>query len=145
MISEQTIQQAALILGEAAKPAQVILFGSYARGDAQEDSDWDFLVIEPELQDKFNEMVRLRQVLRPLRIPVDVLVYSQAEITQMQSSCTTAVYWALQEGKVLYATPHCAGQKPVGVCQARHDIISCIDLTSRSGYFSIRFLCPASR
>jgi predicted nucleotidyltransferase len=49
MISEQTIQQAALALGEAAKPAQVILFGSYARGDAREDSDLDFLVIEPDL------------------------------------------------------------------------------------------------
>lgn len=40
MISEQTILQAALLLGEAAKPAKVILFGSYARGDAQENSDW---------------------------------------------------------------------------------------------------------
>ena len=106
MISEQTIQQAALVLGEAAKPAQVILFGSYARGDAREDSDVDFLVIEPDLRDKFNEMVRLRQVLRPLRIPVDVLVYSQAEIDELRSSCAAAVYWALREGKVLYATPH---------------------------------------
>ena len=66
MISEQTILQAAQLLGEAAKPARVILFGSYARGDAQENSDLDFLVIEPELHDKFNEMVRLRQALRPL-------------------------------------------------------------------------------
>jgi hypothetical protein len=47
-------------------------------------------------------MVRLRQVLRPLRVPVDVLVYSQAEISQQQDSCATAVYWALREGRVLY-------------------------------------------
>ncbi len=102
MISEQTIQQAAQLLGAAAKPARVILFGSYARGDARENSDLDFLVIESELSDKFHEMVRLRQVLRPLRVPVDVLVYSQAEISQQQDSCATAVYWALREGRVLY-------------------------------------------
>jgi predicted nucleotidyltransferase len=104
MISEQTIKQAAQLLGEAAKPSQVILFGSYARGDAKEDSDLDFLVIEAAPHDKFTEMVRLRQVLRPLQIPVDVLVYSQAEIDQQQNSCATAVYWALREGKVLYAS-----------------------------------------
>lgn len=102
MISEQTIRHAAQLLGEAAKPAKVILFGSYARGDAQESSDLDFLVVEPTLQDKFHEMVRLRQVLRPLRVPADVLVCSQADLNQQQDSCSTAVYWALREGKVLY-------------------------------------------
>ena len=49
-------------------------------------------------------MVRLRQVLRPLRVPVGVLVYSQAEIDQQRGACSTAVYWALREGRVLYGT-----------------------------------------
>lgn len=102
MISEQTIRHAAQLLGEAAKPARVILFGSYARGDAVESSDLDFLVVEPTFRDKFREMVRLRQVLRPLRVPADVLVCSQADIAQQQESCSTAIYWALREGKVLY-------------------------------------------
>jgi predicted nucleotidyltransferase len=106
MISEQTIQHAAQLLGEAAKPSKVILFGSYARGDAGENSDLDFLIVEPTLQDKFSEMVRLRQVLRPLNVPVDVLVCSQAEMNLQQHACSTAIYWALREGKVLYESTH---------------------------------------
>ena len=106
MISEQTIRHAAQLLGEAAKPARVILFGSYARGDAGENSDLDFLVVEQALPDKFREMVRLRQVLRPLKVPVDVLVCSQAEANQQQHASSTAIYWALREGKVLYDSAH---------------------------------------
>lgn len=41
-----------------------------------------------------------------LRLAVDVLVYSHAEINQQQDACSTAVYWALREGKVLYGTAH---------------------------------------
>lgn len=68
-------------MGEAAKPARVILFGSYARGDAGDASDLDFLVVEPTLQDKFHEMVRLRQVLRPLNVPVDVWSVHKQRLT----------------------------------------------------------------
>ena len=50
MISEQTIQQAVARLVAAAKPNKIILFGSYARGDATEDSDLDLMVIEQDVQ-----------------------------------------------------------------------------------------------
>ncbi len=102
MLSQATLQEAARVLGEAAKPAKVILFGSYARGDADERSDVDFMVIEPEVEHPAEETVRLYRALRPLRLPVDVLVYSEIEAERRRDWCSSAVYWALREGKVLY-------------------------------------------
>ncbi|HEX4125933.1 MAG TPA: nucleotidyltransferase domain-containing protein, partial [Tepidisphaeraceae bacterium] len=78
MIDEQLIQQAAGLLHKAAPAGSVVyLFGSHARGNPGPDSDLDFLVVEPELADQHREMVRLRDALRPLRLPVDVVVTSR--------------------------------------------------------------------
>ena len=87
---------------QAAQPERILLFGSYARGEAREDSDLDLLVIEPEVRDRAAEMVRLRRVLRPLRIPVDVLVYSHADVAHWGDQPGSTLYWALQEGQVVY-------------------------------------------
>ena len=96
------LQPALQTLIEAARPERIILFGSHARGDAQEDSDLDFLVIEAQCSDRAKEMVRLRRALRPLRIPVDVLVYSSEDVTRWGDQPGSALYWALREGKVVY-------------------------------------------
>lgn len=102
MLSQETLQEAARVLGEAARPARVILFGSYARGEAREDSDADFMVIKPQVDNPGEEMVRLYRALRPMHMPVDILVYSEAEAERRRDWCSSAVYWALREGKVLY-------------------------------------------
>ena len=101
-ISETLIRQAARRLGEAArKPARVILFGSYARGDADSESDLDFLVVQ---QDGFShrlEIVRLLDALSPLRVPAELLVISHEEAAQPERA-GDAVRDALAEGVVLY-------------------------------------------
>jgi len=75
---EATVERAGRALVEAtATPTKVILFGSRARGDADERSDFDFLVIEREVDDRFREMVRLGRILGRLLIPADVVVVSQ--------------------------------------------------------------------
>lgn len=96
------IQAAVDILVAAADPERIILFGSHARGEAREDSDFDFLVIEKSVDDRAREMVRLRRALRPLRIPTDVLVYSSEDIARWGDQPGTALYWALREGKVVH-------------------------------------------
>lgn len=104
LLSRETIDQAAQMLLEAApRGSEVILFGSYARGDAGPDSDVDFMVVEPFVRGQRSEMVRLRQVLRPLRIPVDVLVVSREGFEAWKDKINNVVYEAAREGRVYAA------------------------------------------
>ena len=102
MVTSDKLEAAVRILSEATEAARIVLFGSYARGDAREDSDLDLLVIEPQVDDRAQEMVRLRRLLRPLRIPADILVYSSEEAARWGDQPGSPLYWALREGKVVH-------------------------------------------
>lgn len=102
MSADEMIAKAAGILAAEAGPhAKVILFGSHARGNARPGSDLDFLVIEPEVEGRHREMVRLRRSLRGIDAPIDVLVYSAEEARAWGRVPGTAIHEALREGKVL--------------------------------------------
>lgn len=102
MVSDATIVDAGRRLAMAARsPARVLLFGSRARGDAREDSDLDFLVIEERLESKLREMVLLRDALPPLGVPVDVVVVSEEEAARRGAVPSTLIHRALREGRVL--------------------------------------------
>ena len=101
MIDQATIDKAAGMLLAAAPPgSKVILFGSHARGNADEDSDLDFLVVEPETKSIYQEMVRLRRALREILVPIDVLVASEDLFQYWKDTPTTVYYDAAHEGRV---------------------------------------------
>lgn len=101
-IVDTDIERAAQTLAETAgSPVRVILFGSHARDDARPGSDLDFLVIEPNVPDRHAEMVRLRGALHDLRRPIDVLVYSEAQVKEWGEAPGTVLHAALSEGRVL--------------------------------------------
>ena len=101
LIPQETIDQAARLLLDAAPAgSEVILFGSYARGDANADSDLDFMVVEPDVTDARAESVRLRRAAAGVRAPMDVLVVSRQRFERWRTFVSTAAAEAHREGKV---------------------------------------------
>ncbi|MGH2449246.1 MAG: nucleotidyltransferase domain-containing protein, partial [Chloroflexota bacterium] len=101
---EEKIQLATRLLVEAANPARIILFGSYARGDFDTRSDLDLLVILPGEFSNYAETVRLYGVLSHLHQAVDIVVYSEADVEERKDLRGTMLHHALKEGVVLHDT-----------------------------------------
>jgi predicted nucleotidyltransferase len=100
--AEMLIEQAGRALINAAPaPAKVILFGSQARGDAGNGSDFDFLVIEDEVPDRLAEAVRLRNALGDFAAPVDLIVMDAALAGRRAKVRGTVVDRAMREGRVV--------------------------------------------
>lgn len=102
MASRDLIDKAGTALAEAAGAnAKVILFGSYARGEETPDSDLDFLVIEPEVEDHFAESIRLAKLVGELGVPADVVVASEDHVREWGDLSGTMIHDALAEGKAV--------------------------------------------
>jgi len=89
-----------------AQPEQIILFGSFARGDATPDSDLDLLIIEKEpflQRSRRAELSKIRKALAPFHVAKDILLFDVDEVKKWKQSPNHVIAQALQEGEVLYA------------------------------------------
>ena len=81
-------------------PARVVVFGSYGRGDATQDSDLDLLVIQKSVADFTQEYTRLREAIGAIGVGVDLLLVTEEQYEQRKDWCSSPIYWAHREGKV---------------------------------------------
>ncbi len=88
---------------EKFQPLKVIVFGSWATGEAGPDSDADFLVVmDCNHAQKRDLQVAIRKELRDFEIPKDVLVATPEDIEKYKEAWWTVYQPALEKGKVLY-------------------------------------------
>ena len=83
-------------------PLRIILFGSWARGDARPDSDLDLLVVLPRIENKRRAAVEILRALNGLPVSKDVVVTTPEEIAARGNVVGYVLRPALQEGKVIY-------------------------------------------
>ena len=83
-------------------PARVILFGSYARNEADDGSDVDLLVLANAFSDKANDYLRLKSALGRSKIGVDLVLMTVTEFEKRAQIPGTLPYWAKKEGKICY-------------------------------------------
>lgn len=86
-------------------PRRIILFGSFARGDAGPDSDLDLLVVMDHVENKRNTAGDMLDTLADLPVPKDVIVTTPDEIARRGHIIGTVLEPALREGTVLYEQP----------------------------------------
>ncbi len=85
-------------------PYQVILFGSYAYGIPDEHSDLDICVIEKGQISKRKRKSIIREALKDIKLPKDILVesYDYFMSHSDENWINTALYNARHKGVVLY-------------------------------------------
>ena len=85
--------------------ARILLFGSQVTGQVNKDSDYDLLVITPYIftqQQKISWSSYLHKaIVKAIHAPVDLLLYSEAEVMEKQNLPGHIVRSAMREGRVL--------------------------------------------
>jgi predicted nucleotidyltransferase len=87
---------------ENIKVHKIILFGSRARGDFKEDSDWDVLVIVDRKLNfckKWDIIDRIKLKLARSKIPNDIILKSDLELFENKNNIGSVVYYAIKEGR----------------------------------------------
>ena len=93
---------------QVSNPRLVILFGSQARGTADQYSDIDLLIIGDRPMQKWSrrlEIGKIRRSLPPFKIPIDILFFTPQEVQKWRSTTNHIIREALQQGEILYERP----------------------------------------
>ena len=98
------VEQIRNIVVSEINPDKIILFGSRARGDSNDDSDYDILILKSQFKNRREALKDLRISLykKGVCVPMDFLLLDTAKYEQL-SDVDGLVYTNIKkEGRVIY-------------------------------------------
>ena len=99
---DKMCQEIVSYIREVASPRKIVLFGSRARGDGNEESDYDLLVVKDEVTSRPEETHQINVALLALPIFADVVVRSAEEDRKYQQIRVGFQKRLMEDGVVLY-------------------------------------------
>lgn len=100
-VTEELLREAVRRILSVGSPRKIVLFGSWARGQARPDSDLDLLIIEASDLPRHRRARRHRMALLGL-FPKDIIVWTPDEVARWQHVPNAFITTILAEGRVLY-------------------------------------------
>ncbi len=83
-------------------PDKIFLFGSYATGLANENSDIDLLIVKETAEPKHKRSIEFQRLLIGTKLPVDIVVYTNDEFEKEKSASYSFVNSAIQGAQLMY-------------------------------------------
>lgn len=102
MIAVEKINDIVSRIAKKFNPEKIILFGSYAIGNQNDNSDIDLLVIKESDQPIQYRDFEIRKYLIGTSIPMDILVYTNAEYEHEMTDIHSFISSTLKTSKVVY-------------------------------------------
>ena len=84
------------------KPDKILLFGSYATGTANEDSDLDFIIIKKTDTPRHKRGREVRRHLLGAMVPIDLKIYTPKEFDAESNVDHSFLNSAIKGSKVVY-------------------------------------------
>lgn len=105
MISLEQINELVRRIEQEMHPDRVVLFGSYACGEATEESDIDLLVVAPTVLPPQKRYAAVRRLAADIPASFDIVVKTPEEYACNRNIVNNIVYFAEKYGKILYERP----------------------------------------
>ena len=85
-------------------PEKIYLFGSYASGSFDEQSDIDLLIIAPSYEPPLERRLKLRKMLLEYdrKFGLDILVYTPDEFKMLAKETSSFISSAIKQGIKIY-------------------------------------------
>ncbi|MCX6237572.1 MAG: nucleotidyltransferase domain-containing protein [Bacteroidia bacterium] len=102
MIDSDKINEVVKKIATRFNPDKIILFGSYANGTPNEDSDLDLLIVQDSDLPMHKRGRDIRLSLIGAMIPIDILIYTKSEFDQEKDKRFSFLNSAIKNSKLLY-------------------------------------------
>ncbi len=102
MIEIAKINDIANRIAKMFNPDKIILFGSYAGGTPNNDSDIDLLIIKDTDLPRHKRSIEIQKMLIGSMMPMDILVYTNNEFEKEKNEKYSFLNSAIKTSRILY-------------------------------------------